>query len=223
MTPGDPADKAGIRSGDIITKLNGQKVASGADRQVPGLRLAGLIAHLAPYDTVSVEFRRGEMRKTVSAVTAPRVMGFTISFDDSSKNLIALINSPLADLELASLNPELGQYFGATEGVLVISSPPAAKLGFKGGDVILAVNGRKLSDPNRLMGMLRTARTGRSSSRYCVTISVSRLRSLPTPPGSSLVASRTAEHMCARSQSGLRPPRYIFGPPWRALWVSCGP
>ena len=46
-----------------------------------------------------------------------------------------LYGSPLADLELAPLNPDLGQYFGTDTGVLVISVPAESQLGFKGGDV----------------------------------------------------------------------------------------
>ena len=37
------------------------------------------------------------------------------------------------------LNPDLGSYFGATDGVLVINVPQGSTLGLKGGDVVLNV------------------------------------------------------------------------------------
>src|SRR5512132_3065782 len=77
VTPGGPAAKAGIRTGDIITKLDGTVLASRANRanagdgeqSPPGLRLVELAARLSPNDTVSVELRRGRDRKTVRLVT----------------------------------------------------------------------------------------------------------------------------------------------------------
>lgn len=78
VTPGGPADEAGIRSGDIITRLDGKSVlaggaAEGGDRErqsLPGLRLIELAARLEPGDTVPVEYRRGTERRTTSVVTA---------------------------------------------------------------------------------------------------------------------------------------------------------
>ena len=67
-----------------------------------------------------------------------------------------LYGSPLADLELAPLNPDLGQYFGTDTGVLVISVPDGSRLGFKGGDVVLAVDGRKAERPSHLLRILRS-------------------------------------------------------------------
>ena len=67
-----------------------------------------------------------------------------------------LAGSPLGDLELAPLNPDLGQYFGATAGVLVIRAPKEGPLGLKGGDVVQAVDGRKPSGPAHLMRILRS-------------------------------------------------------------------
>lgn len=157
VTPGGPADRAGIRSGDIITKIDGKTM--GATTERPGLRLSQTIAQLEPNDTVVIEFYRGRGRRTVSVVTAPAMsLSFSNSADDSARNLIALLTSPLADLSLAPLNPELGQYFGTAEGVLVISSPPEAKLGLRGGDVILTVNGRKIDNPDRVLRLLRNRR-----------------------------------------------------------------
>ena len=66
----------------------------------------------------------------------------------------------LGDLELAPLNPDLGQYFGASDGVLVISAPPDSALGLKGGDVVLAVDGRKPAGPSHLLRILRSYETG---------------------------------------------------------------
>ena len=77
VTPGGPAAKAGIRTGDIITRLDGTAVVDRGSRRAsddggqsgPGLRLVELAARLSPDDTISVELRRGKDRRTVRLIT----------------------------------------------------------------------------------------------------------------------------------------------------------
>jgi S1-C subfamily serine protease len=187
VTPNGPAAKAGIQTGDIITKVDGKSVLAGgqaeatANREsIPGLRLVELAAKLEPHDTVAIEFRRGKERKTVSVVTAdepdillrgaPGGRAFAFQFrPDGPRRLVMPLEddlepagppfhygSPLADLELAPLNPDLGRYFGATEGVLVVSVPADSELKLKGGDVVLSVDGRKPASPSHLLRILRS-------------------------------------------------------------------
>jgi S1-C subfamily serine protease len=191
VTPNGPAAKAGIRSGDIITKVDGTSVLGAApalsrdDREsLPGLRLIELAATLEPNDTIPVEFRRGKEAKTVSVVTAdePNILfrgrpdgrAFAFRYSPDGRMTVPLeddgifgaapflYGSPLAHLELAPLNPDLGQYFGATSGVLVISVPSDSELGLKGGDVVLAVDGRAPESPSHLLRILRSYRDAES-------------------------------------------------------------
>jgi predicted metalloprotease with PDZ domain len=67
---------------------------------------------------------------------------------------------PLLDLELAPVNPQLGSYFGTTVGVLVVDVPDPAPLGLKAGDVVLSVDGRKVTGPGQLMRVLGSYEPG---------------------------------------------------------------
>jgi S1-C subfamily serine protease len=72
------------------------------------------------------------------------------------------MGSPLANLELAPMNPELGKYFGSDEGVLVINLPPNSTLGLKPGDVVLAVDGRQVRAPGPMLRALMSYERGES-------------------------------------------------------------
>ena len=191
VTPGGPADEAGIRSGDIITRLNGKSVlaggtAEGGDQErqsLPGLRLIELAAKLEPADTVPVEYRRAKERRTASVVTTDEPDRFEFAFEGpravagarmvplrgmmdgfavTGPHMERLGMSPLGELELAPLNPDLGRYFGSDDGVLVISAPKDSALGLKGGDVVLRVDGREPTGPSHLLRILRSYEAGES-------------------------------------------------------------
>ena len=78
------------------------------------------------------------------------------------RNIIVRSNGRFANLELAPLNPDLGAYFGSTEGVLVVRIGEQSELGLKGGDVILSIDGRQISTPSDAMRILRSYVTGES-------------------------------------------------------------
>ena len=205
VAPGGPAAKAGLRSGDVITKLDGKSLTSQGGRTVdeeeslPGVRLIEIAAKLEPNDTIAIEFLRGSQRQTVKLITGDepmttmgpdanqfffrmpsgeqrefRVPGMTFekSPGPEGSERIEIMRRPgeamvfgsgmLGDLELAPLNPDLGSYFGAAEGILVIRAPANSPLGLKGGDVVLSVDGRKPSNPSSLIRILRSYDEGDS-------------------------------------------------------------
>ena len=62
------------------------------------------------------------------------------------------IDGPLAELELATLTPALGRYFGTEKGVLVVHANGALKL--QDGDVLRAIGGRAPADEQHAMRIL---------------------------------------------------------------------
>lgn len=180
VTPGGPASDAGLQSGDIITKFNGRSlVESSGERQdnesLAALRLIEMVARVEPGDTVAVEYRRGRETRTVRIVTARerdlvmdgrfewregpetdnvRIRGMPRFSIGDGREFAFAFGGPLAEIELAPINADLGSYFGTVEGVLVIDAPANNSFGLKGGDVILSVDGRKAQGPSSLHRIL---------------------------------------------------------------------
>jgi len=70
VTPGSPADRAGILSGDIITRVAGKSLTEKTskdegDDTTPGLRLISIITKLPAGKAVEVELRRGTQNRSV--------------------------------------------------------------------------------------------------------------------------------------------------------------
>ncbi len=72
VTPGGPAEKAGLQAGDLITKFNGTALANATseDEEMsgPGNKLIELARALDSGDTVKVEYRRGTATKQATII-----------------------------------------------------------------------------------------------------------------------------------------------------------
>src|SRR3989442_13194472 len=174
VTPGGPAAKAGLRVGDIITKFNGTALAGlkveDEEESGPGTKLVQLARKLEPGDTVSIEYRRGSDAKKATLVAEDlgwepniRVMPGMPAMPDM-QHFEFSFGMPWGDLELVGLNPDLGEYFGAKEGLLVVKAPADSSLPVKGGDVVLSIGGRKTSSPPHAMRIPRSYEAGETVS-----------------------------------------------------------
>ena len=144
VSPGGPAAEAGIRAGDLIVNVNGRDVTGGdAPRQ-----MMKIIHQVKPDAKVVVRvLRDGSVR--VFSVT-PRQEPYDVVFSDPFAGIPAppappsfMVNGPVSNMELATLTPGLGKYFGTDKGVLVIRAPHDGQLKLEDGDVILAIDGRE--------------------------------------------------------------------------------
>jgi C-terminal processing protease CtpA/Prc len=195
ITPGGPAEKAGLKAGDVITRFNGTALGGAAaendEDSGPGMKLIDLAHDLDPGDTVQVEYRRGtDTRKATlvaedlggertwtGSMEMPEMRGYIENMLPRMRmgpgdNFEVFMGSPWGGIELVKLNPDLGDYFGTREGVLVVRAPEDSSLALKGGDVIISIGGRKPSSPEQAMRILRSYDVGET-----VTLDVLRKRS----------------------------------------------
>jgi serine protease Do len=130
-----PAAAAGVKSGDVITAVDGETVADPHD-------LARRIAALGPKKTVKLALIRNGSAMTIDVTLGTMPADKTASAE--SRNSDDNEGSALAKLGL-TLRPAHGQ-----DGVVVAEVDPdgaAADKGLKQGDVILEVAGKSVSRP----------------------------------------------------------------------------
>lgn len=64
------------------------------------------------------------------------------------------LTGPVGTMQLTTLTPQLGRYFGTDRGVLVVHAPTHGILTLQDGDVILTIGGRTPASPSQAMRIL---------------------------------------------------------------------
>jgi serine protease Do len=137
ITPGSPAEKAGLKQGDIVLSLNGSKLADVTD-------LRNRIAMTAPGSSITLEIVRDGHNEQVSVVIAEQPSDFSESVKNKIKQLSGSVLDKLG-LTLKELTPDLAEQFGYSKGQGVIvaeveEGSPAGNVGIEPGQLIEEVN-----------------------------------------------------------------------------------
>ncbi len=160
-----PASKAGIRENDVILEVNGKAVENNFLFQT-------LIRATPPGTKVSLTVWRNGAKQTLTAALDERhhlQLGPAIQigpmppmppvppFGFGAFPGIPS-DSPIVGFWGEELGPQLAEYFGVKQGVLVESvnpNTPASRAGLKAGDVVTKVNGTPVTNPREISFLVR--------------------------------------------------------------------
>lgn len=187
VSPGGPADEAGLRAGDVLTRINGNPLDVG-DAGKATKKIYEVLGEVKTGDTVKVEYLRGAQKNSAAIKVRPLGSDSDWNFHFQMPEIadIPAVHSipdvhvmkipdvrvfvggglpgDWYDVEMVELNPDLGRYFGAEEGLLVVSAPEGSSLKLKGGDVILRIGDRDPASPSQAFRILRTYEAGEKVS-----------------------------------------------------------
>ena len=144
VEPGSPADKAGVKSGDVVLGVNGKEIDQLSD-------LTTAIAGIKPGTSARLQVWRNGSRQdinvTVGELTEQKVATLGASEPGSAASL-GLTLRELAPEERAKLK---------TEGGLVVqnTSGAGARAGIQAGDVILALNETPVTSIEQLKQLVK--------------------------------------------------------------------
>jgi S1-C subfamily serine protease len=90
-----------------------------------------------------------------SAVTAAQVAALSLPVASAApESLAGSAAGAAGTMQLTTLTPQLGRYFGTDRGVLVVRAPTHGVLKLEDGDVILSIGGRTPASPSQAMRIL---------------------------------------------------------------------
>jgi serine protease Do len=161
IKPASPAAKAGLKSGDVITAVNGTPMKDSRD-------LARTIGMMAPDSTVKLAILHNGEHKTVS-VTLAKLPDEQTAMAHNGQGATSGNSVPHLGLTLAPASAVAG---AGEKGVAVVGidpNGPAAEHGMQTGDIILEVAGKPVAN----VGQVRSAvREARSSGKHDVLMRV---------------------------------------------------
>jgi len=177
VSPGGPAEQAGVKAGDVIVAIGSKPVTTGREllrameAVEPGEKVElGLERDGKPLE-LSVEARSLDRMPFLATPGVPAMAA--VRALPALPPLAALDALPFdgdfhwllegwGDAEFVTLTPGLGRYFGADQGVLVAHAPEDASLGLEDGDVIVSIGGRVPENGRHAMRILRSYEPGES-------------------------------------------------------------
>ncbi len=161
VTKTSPAEKAGLKRGDIITKVNEAKIESPEN-------LFETIHQFKPGEKVKITFKREGKAQTVAAMlekskSEPEVFNYKYEYNmpdmpdmPNMPGLESPVWGPMpAKIGIKAQDSEEGKGVNVLE---VAEGSPADKAGLKKGDVITNINGNEVNSANELIQQVRESR-----------------------------------------------------------------
>jgi serine protease Do len=151
VTAGGPADKAGLKKGDVIEELNGEPVSGPNELKLK-------IAALQPGSVAHLKVNRNGQETNVTATLSELPEKSAKSALEESGE-----TSPMRGVQVEDLTPSAARELGlrpGTKGVVVTDIDPAAPAtdaGLRPGDVIQEVNRQPVSSVSDYQKALRAA------------------------------------------------------------------
>jgi serine protease Do len=194
VEPGEAADKAGLRAGDVVLQVAGKDVTRDQT-------LSFIVANVAPGTRVPLLVLRDGQRVTLNATVGRRPSEDQLQqqfFDPNAEqdqpmpqgNTGSGMLEQSLGVRAIPLTPQIARQLGLTEstrGVVVTDVDPnadAAQKGLQRGTVILSANGAAVTSPEELE---RTIQAAKSAGRQAVLL---RVQARGTPPLSVAVRLR---------------------------------
>ena len=147
VEPKSPADKAGIKTGDIILAVDGRAIENSVD-------LPRAIGESRPGTAVTLKiWRQGEtqeLRASLGEAPAEK-MARAAGESKATSGKLGLAVRPLTDEERKQMEAEGGLLVEQSEG-------PAARAGIQAGDVILALNNQPVKSVDQLRRLVDRSR-----------------------------------------------------------------
>ncbi|BAU39638.1 endopeptidase DegP/Do [Acetobacter pasteurianus NBRC 101655] len=153
VSPGSPAEKVGLKSEDVITDFNGQKVSNPHD-------LAVRVASMAPGKQATIGYLRGGKAQTATVTIGDLK---TASSDGSSSSSSDVARGQRLGIALAPLSRDVRQQLGLSADVrgVVVSDvdpgSPADQAGIRPGDVIQAIGSQAVDSPRAAVASVKAA------------------------------------------------------------------
>ncbi|NBJ13473.1 Do family serine endopeptidase [Microvirga sp. SYSU G3D207] len=142
VEPGGPAEKAGIKTGDVIIRIGDQTVNSGRD-------LTRAVASLKPGTQARLTVVRGGTPQEVPVIVGQRPGDQTAALTGPQQDTEA--DGKRLGVALAPIDEAARRQLGANvSGVLVQRvqpNSPASESGIRPGDVIVSANNRDVTEP----------------------------------------------------------------------------
>ena len=182
VRPESPAAKAGLKRGDIIVEFDGERVRSTrqftrlVQEASPGRTVKSTIVRDGRRTDVQITPTEDSLRRADVMISGDfsdymrdlgRDLGrlgdrlpFNFNFDF---DVPGLAPGRRLGVTVDELTPQLAEYFGAKDGVLVTSvadGSSASRAGLKAGDVITSIDGSRVRSRDDLVQGLRDARDG---------------------------------------------------------------
>ncbi len=161
-----PAAKAGLQAQDVVLEYQGQRV-EGIDqfirlvRETPAGRQVKMLVYRAGQSTNMTATIEAKKMKSMTVgdmqIAIPQIP--QLRLQEIPRPVLSW-RGGLLGIEAEELNPQLAEFFGVKEGVLVRSvtkGSAAEQAGVRAGDVIVKVEGRDVSTPGEVTGALRAS------------------------------------------------------------------